>query len=65
MMYDYVHLTNICLAHKQQFPLSFCSTKCLQAQLDNYHKKECNGGSNNLMRKKTAADVDQNGVFDD
>lgn len=53
-------------AHRLQFPLSMCSPACIKAQLDNYHTKACKGGSQNLMRKRTAADKPEqdNGASD-
>ena len=47
-------------AHQEQFPESSCSSECLKAQLDSYHKETCkqenkNFGKKKLMRKRTAA----------
>lgn len=56
----------VATAHRMQFPLSLCSPGCLKAQLDNYHTKACKGGSQNLMRKRTAADKEEaDGGYDD
>ncbi|WP_417448441.1 PAAR-like domain-containing protein [Idiomarina abyssalis] len=53
------------MAHKMQFPLSMCSSSCIRAQLDNYHTKACKGGSQQLMRKRTAADSNSEDGIED
>jgi hypothetical protein len=45
-------------SHRQAFPLSSCSKKCLAAQLDNYRDTVCGGNDNPELNFKVIVNPD-------